>query len=376
MKKYRILFKYPSRGKGYKFLSVINNIISKVSDKENFIILVSADRDDAMMYNKEVLTAIKPHIDSSKVVICYDRSISKEDAMNRDMELISDYDILIQISDDTEFTVSGFDETLRGHFENVFADTKGNTHDDNGNDVRKVVLKGKITKDNLYDYKGSIIQIKQREPKVIYITGWYNEANEARRKELETCVKNAVDSKEFDEVILLCENCNPIENVSHSNISTRPTFEDFFLLANKSGSDGDVVAISNTDIYPSKGTKELLKNIKQDECYALSRWDINEAGNSEHFCRRDSQDIWVFRLPIVNIQANFYMGLAGCDNAIADRIQKAGYKVSNPSKTIQFNHLHLTKISNYNPNYKVDKPYLLINPTELNDVEVITDVIV
>jgi|GEM_PF-1737323 hypothetical protein len=367
--KYKILFKYHSRNNPTKFLSVINNIINNISDKDNFKILVSADKDDASMYNKQILNSIKKYIDSGKLIICYDTFTSQDDAINRDIELVSDYDILIYISDDTEFTFYGFDEAIRNHFKD------NEIYDNISKDFRKLNLNGRVTKDNIYDNKGNNIDTTHKQ-KVIYITGWYDEKNEERKVELETCINKTIESEEFDEVILLCENCNPIGKVSHANINRRPTYEDFFVLANKSGSEGDIVVISNTDIYPEKGTKELLKNIKQDECYALSRWDVDSNGNSEHFCRRDSQDMWVFKLPIVNIKADFYMGNAGCDNAICDRIKKAGYKISNPSKTIKFNHLHLVNVRNYNEALKVDKPYLLITPTELEDSNVVLDVII
>mgnify|MGYP001611619532 FL=1 len=114
--------------------------MNNVADKDNFIVLVSADRDDAFMYNKEILTAIKPHTDSGKIVICFDKSISKADAINRDMELVTDWDIVVNVSDDVSF-VQGFDEQIRNNFTNNFPDTNGQMYYDAGS--RDVIVIGK-----------------------------------------------------------------------------------------------------------------------------------------------------------------------------------------------------------------------------------------
>lgn len=127
-----ILFKFASRSRPQKFIDGINNIISKVSDNENFKILVSADKDDYTMYNQSVLSQIKPHIDSGKVVVVFDKSISKIDAINRDLELINDWQILVNFSDDMEFIVDGFDEMIRSHFAIHFPEYNGNMYYNDG----------------------------------------------------------------------------------------------------------------------------------------------------------------------------------------------------------------------------------------------------
>lgn len=130
--KAKILVKFATRSRPQKFIDGIKNIISKVSDKENFVILVSADKDDFTMYNQAVMNEIKPFLESGKVVIAFDKSTSKIDAINRDLELISDWQILINFSDDMEFLVDGFDEIIRSHFSTHFPDYNGNMYYNDG----------------------------------------------------------------------------------------------------------------------------------------------------------------------------------------------------------------------------------------------------
>ena len=85
----------------------------------------------------------------------------------------------------------------------------------------------------------------------------------------------------------------------------------------------------------------------------------------------DSQDTWVFngneRLDFVQ-DINFTMGLAGCDNRLAFELQKAGFEVLNPSRSVYSFHLHNTPIrTNADHTGKqiviIPPPYLLLPPT-------------
>jgi hypothetical protein len=132
MTKAKILFKFATRSRPDKFIIGINNIFSKVSDKENFQILVSADSNDTSMYNQEVMNKIKDHLDSGKIIMSFGESKSKIDAINRDMELVNDWHILMNFSDDMEFITDGFDEIVRSHFATHFPDYNGNMYYNDG----------------------------------------------------------------------------------------------------------------------------------------------------------------------------------------------------------------------------------------------------
>jgi hypothetical protein len=180
----------------------------------------------------------------------------------------------------------------------------------------------------------------------------YEDKNPDRHKELVKCFQ--------------LQKVNPFLKVTP--LGERPTFNDFFRIANAVAPNGSVVAISNSDIFFDE-TIQLAQNIKQNEVYALSRWDIQKDGSSKLFKRWDSQDTWIFRTPIKEIQgADFTMGVAGCDNVIAHLLEQSGYVVTNPSKTIHCHHLHLSNVRNYIQGSNVQRlppPYKLVTPGEL-----------
>jgi hypothetical protein len=177
---------------------------------------------------------------------------------------------------------------------------------------------------------------------------FYFDSNQERQKEIEQCFIRNTNLTEINSFL-------PI----HS--SWRLTFQDFFERINLISSEEDINVIANSDIYFDSSI-QLAEKIKSNECYALSRWNVQEDGTSQHFVRSDSQDVWIFRGPIKNISANFFLGYRGCDNRLAFEIVKAGYSILNPSLSIKTHHLHLTGIRNYDMtnNFLVPGPYLQV----------------
>lgn len=180
------------------------------------------------------------------------------------------------------------------------------------------------------------------------LQNFYFDSNTDRQKEIEECFYNNSSLSEIDSFV-------PIYS------SYRLTFQDFFNRINKLTSENDINIIANSDIY-FDSTIKLSEKIKTTECYALSRWEVQLNNVTEHFARPDSQDAWIFRGPIKNISADFFLGYRGCDNRLAYEIQKSGLKISNPSLSIKSYHLHLTGIRNYTADNKflVPGPYLQV----------------
>lgn len=203
---------------------------------------------------------------------------------------------------------------------------------------------------------------------VVFLANWYNEKNAQRERELLNCIENTVDGMEVDRVICLHqagESC-PVPGVENVMVTHRPTYKDFFEKANELTEKGDIVIISNTDIYPTNGVGDLIEKIKPNEVYALARWDEQSDKSLVHLDRWDTADTWVFKSPIKPVNnCDFQLGQAGCDNAIAARLQDAGYSVLNPSKTVKFAHYHQSQVLNYTDRDRIGKPYLLITPHEL-----------
>jgi hypothetical protein len=177
----------------------------------------------------------------------------------------------------------------------------------------------------------------------------YTDKNPARNRELEKCY--ALNQQLFGP-----------ENVITFN--SRLPFSDFFAMINLCAEETDISIIANSDIY-FESVKDVTA-IKENEVYALSRWDGNTLYDHE-----DSQDAWIFRGIIKEVShCNFGLGIPGCDNAIAERISRSGYTVLNPSKSIKAIHLHSSNIRNYDRRTTVPKPYLLIKPHFLGEAPV------
>ena len=285
--------------------------MNNVADKDNFIVLVSADRDDAFMYNKEILTAIKPHTDSGKIVICFDKSISKADAINRDMELVTDWDIAVNVSDDVNF-VQGFDEQIRNNFINNFPDTNGQMYYDAGS--RDVIVIGKA-------YYEKVGRIYNPNKKHNLFVNYYNDKNDDRTKELNICILENLKNQSIDNVVVICNETDYLklkficDEKSLNKIipiitDVRPSFNDYFRLTKKLFNSSDNVnVISNLDVII---TPELLTQqpefdkhktvsdylTSRNTCLALTRWDVKDTNNYKSgavfFDRPDSQDSWIF----------------------------------------------------------------------------------
>ncbi len=132
IKPYNILIKFASRSRCEKFFSSLDNIISKISDKENYFIVASLDYDDKTMFNKETLERLIPYVKNHKVVPVFGYSKNKIDAINRDMDKFDSFDIICNMSDDMEFQVEGFDNIIRDKFKQLFPDTNGNIYFNDG----------------------------------------------------------------------------------------------------------------------------------------------------------------------------------------------------------------------------------------------------
>lgn len=129
-----------------------------------------------------------------------------------------------------------------------------------------------------------------------------------------------------------------------------PTYSEFFreMMAHPE----DINIVANLDIYFDKETFHLLKNIRPDVVYCLTRWDEQPDGELLTFSKRRgghdgswSQDAWVFKgFPTTKdgflLEADFKIGSRGCDNHIAWVLAENGYKLHNPSQDIKIIHVH------------------------------------
>jgi hypothetical protein len=121
----KILFKLTSRSRPKKLIRTIENIKSYV-ESEDYIIWCTLDEDDESLSPiKEILAGY------DKVMVHYGKSNNKVHAINRDMDIVPDWDLLFNVSDDQIFIMKGFDNLVRKHVEIAGGDCFLHYPDDN-----------------------------------------------------------------------------------------------------------------------------------------------------------------------------------------------------------------------------------------------------
>ena len=107
----KILYKLTTRSRPEWCKRAIKSILDNEVD-DNRLILVSLDSDDPTMTTPEIMEWLS----ENGCHICYGRSKNKIDAINRDVDKVSefyDWDILVNVSDDQVFIDKGFDNIIR-----------------------------------------------------------------------------------------------------------------------------------------------------------------------------------------------------------------------------------------------------------------------
>lgn len=211
-----------------------------------------------------------------------------------------------------------------------------------------------------------------KEDKTILVTPFYLPSNDKRLKELEYCVRRNEENPLIDVIILVVEKETDLNLIPKGTkiktrcINRRPTYADLFNIAknNLKGSKG-LMLIANSDIfYMQDDIVKIKERIKEGEVFALSRWDFSFKEGNKHHDTWDSQDSWIFKDSILPGNYDIKVGIPGCDNRIAFELQKAGYDVKNPSKTIKSYHYHVSEYRTYKEEDRIEEPYLFINTEE------------
>ena len=118
----KILIKFPTRGRMNKFFNVIKRY-NDYSTSGNIHFLISLDSDDEQMNNDVVVDVLKTYGD--KLTYVYGESKSKVDAVNRDIEKIADWDILLLASDDMIPLAKGYDDIIIDKMKEYYPDKDG-----------------------------------------------------------------------------------------------------------------------------------------------------------------------------------------------------------------------------------------------------------
>jgi hypothetical protein len=104
----KILYKFPTRSRPDRFFKCLDNMAWMMTH-DNYAIEVTADWDDETMNKPEIVERVGTYKNTR---IHFGSSANKVDAINRDMPLFTDWDILILMSDDMEFISHGFDTQI------------------------------------------------------------------------------------------------------------------------------------------------------------------------------------------------------------------------------------------------------------------------
>jgi hypothetical protein len=118
----KLLIKFPTRNRKNKFFKVLKQYQNLCEDLTNTHFLITLDNDDESMSSSEV-----DHIFNTfkNVKVIYGNSDSKIHAVNRDIELSDDWDIVLLASDDMTPKVKGYDNIIRNKMKELYPDTDG-----------------------------------------------------------------------------------------------------------------------------------------------------------------------------------------------------------------------------------------------------------
>jgi autotransporter strand-loop-strand O-heptosyltransferase len=146
MKKNKLLFNFASRSRPEKLKKVIKNLIDNLEDLINFKILISIDDDDELTNNAFFLKSLIPHEYSNNIFIFSSSKKGKIDAINRDIDKINDWDIMVNCADDFEFILYGFDNLIRDKFQEFYPNLDGCLHFSDGYQFDKLCTHSVIGK--------------------------------------------------------------------------------------------------------------------------------------------------------------------------------------------------------------------------------------
>jgi hypothetical protein len=200
--------------------------------------------------------------------------------------------------------------------------------------------------------------------KTILITQTYDPKNKTREKELKIALNNNIHNKDIDQIILITDKTYKHPKIKTIKLDHRPQYSDLFTILNQENQtqQDHLLIAANSDIYfHPKSIQQIKQTITDNTAIILSRWDSTNNG-LKHHNRWDSQDVWAVKNQFLPGDYNITLGLPGCDNRIAAELQKAGYKLSNPSLDIITIHYHREPHNTYSEQETLVGEYAFIHP--------------
>ena len=118
----KLLIKFPTRNRKNKFFKVLRQYQNMCEDLDNTYFLITLDNDDESMNPSDVEEIFNTF---KNIKVVYGTSNSKIHAVNRDIELVNDWDIVLLASDDMTPKVKGYDNIIRNKMKELYSDTDG-----------------------------------------------------------------------------------------------------------------------------------------------------------------------------------------------------------------------------------------------------------
>ena len=118
----KLLIKFPTRSRKNKFFKVLRQYQNMCADLDNTHFLITLDNDDESMNPLDVEDIFNTF---KNIKVIYGNSDSKIHAVNRDIELVNEWDIVLLASDDMTPKVKGYDNIIRNKMKEFYPDTDG-----------------------------------------------------------------------------------------------------------------------------------------------------------------------------------------------------------------------------------------------------------
>ena len=212
---------------------------------------------------------------------------------------------------------------------------------------------------------------------------YYIPSMEERQKELDYCYIDNINNPNFNKVHIFYQDTPPKVNdrVILVPLDGRNTYQDYIQYSIDNIPEGDIVVLSNSDIYFDNTIAKVKQFDLDKHVLTLTRWsshgteDGNRLINGEviyyknHHC---SQDVWIWKNPLnntPNTDTNFPMGVPGCDNKIAYAFKEMGYLPINPCLDIIIYQYHQTGEASRTYNRATDRlplPYYFVKALTYN----------
>jgi len=215
--------------------------------------------------------------------------------------------------------------------------------------------------------KISLDWVNQKQENMHLITTLSKSSSDERNNEYITCLKNNNQNKHIKSITILSEDkniqtlTNNIYKAKTIITETRPTFKIIVDYINNNFSTGDIIIISNSDIYYNDSLKYV--NFDKNYAYCLTRWHKDKVQDDWfHGGFPASHDTWILKVPIIVNDINFYMGVLGCDSRFSYQLFKNKYFTINPSYLIKCYHFHISQVRTWKDEDILCGDYLGIKP--------------